>query len=83
MLGHRSIFTATLAATMAALGLGGCATVVPATWKAVPDGEAMADAYPGFADMPRVFATGYMVAFAECAAMAVIAGMPSGEERVR
>lgn len=45
----RSIFAATLAATLATLGLGGCATVVPASWKAVPDGAAMADAYPGFA----------------------------------
>ena len=45
MAGHRSI----LAATLAALCLGGCATVVPASWKAVPDGEDMADAYPGFA----------------------------------
>lgn len=29
--------------------------------------------YPGFADMPRVFATAYMVGFAECAAMGVLA----------
>ncbi len=33
---------------------------------------AVSDAYPGFADMPRVFATAYMVGFAECAAMAVL-----------
>lgn len=45
MAGHRSI----LAASLAALCLGGCATVVPASWKVVPDGDAMADAYPGFA----------------------------------
>lgn len=45
MAAHRSI----CAATVTALGLAGCATVVPASWKAVPDGEAMADAYPGFA----------------------------------
>lgn len=34
---------------------------------------AVSDAYPGFADMPRVFATAYMVGFAECAAMAALA----------
>lgn len=45
MAGYRSI----IAATLSALCIGGCATVVPASWKAVPDGEAMADAYPGFA----------------------------------
>lgn len=45
MAGHRPI----LATALSALCLAGCATVVPATWKAVPDGEAMADAYPGFA----------------------------------
>ncbi len=44
---------------------------------------AVSDAYPGFADMPRVFATGYMVAFAECAAMAVIAEhLDEGESSV-
>lgn len=43
----------------------------------------VSDAYPGFADMPRVFATGYMVAFAECAAMAVIAEhLDDGESSV-
>lgn len=36
-------------AAFLALCLGGCATVVPASWRTVPDGEAMADAYPGFA----------------------------------
>lgn len=29
--------------------------------------------FPGFAEMPRVFATAYMVGFAECAAMGVLA----------
>ena len=39
--------------------------------------------YPGFAEMPSVFATGYMVAFAECAAMAVIADhLDDGESSV-
>ena len=38
-----------ISAAFLALCLGGCATVVPASWRAVPDGEAMADAYPGFA----------------------------------
>ena len=28
--------------------------------------------FPGFADMPRVFATAYLVGFAECAAMAAL-----------
>lgn len=30
-------------------------------------------AFPGFAEMPRVFATAYLVGFAECAAMGVLA----------
>ncbi|MEA5153912.1 thioesterase family protein [Raineyella sp.] len=29
--------------------------------------------FPGFAEMPRVFATAYMVGFAECAAMGALA----------
>ncbi len=33
----------------------------------------VSDAFPGFADMPRVFATAYLVGFAECAAMGAIA----------
>lgn len=33
----------------------------------------VSDAFPGFADMPRVFATAYLVGFAECAAMGVLA----------
>ena len=32
----------------------------------------VSDAFEGFADMPRVFATAYLVGFAECAAMAVL-----------
>ncbi|MDO5677126.1 MAG: thioesterase family protein [Propionibacteriaceae bacterium] len=43
----------------------------------------VSDKYPGFAEMPSVFATGYMVAFAECAAMAVIAEhLEEGESSV-
>lgn len=38
-----------ISAALISLVLVGCATVVPASWRAVPDGEAMADAYPGFA----------------------------------
>ena len=34
---------------------------------------AVSAAYPGFAEMPEVFATAYMVGFAECAAMGVLA----------
>ncbi|WP_040159146.1 thioesterase family protein [Nigerium massiliense] len=33
---------------------------------------AVSDKYPGFATMPPVFATAYMVGFAECAAMAAL-----------
>ena len=33
----------------------------------------VSSAFPGFADMPRVFATAYLVGFAECAAMGVLA----------
>lgn len=33
---------------------------------------AVSDRYPGFDTMPRVFATAYLVGFAECAAMAVL-----------
>jgi len=32
----------------------------------------VSDKFPGFDTMPRVFATAYMVGFAECAAMAVL-----------
>lgn len=45
MASHRRLF----AGMLSVLCLGGCATVVPASWKVVPDGQAMADAYPGFA----------------------------------
>lgn len=39
--------------------------------------------FPGFADMPRVFATAYLVGFAECAAMGVLAGfLDEGEGSV-
>ncbi len=34
---------------------------------------AVSDRFPGFADMPAVFATAYLVGFAECAAMGVLA----------
>ena len=44
---------------------------------------AVSDAYPRFDTMPRVFATGYMVAFAECAAMEVMAAhLEDGEDSV-
>lgn len=33
----------------------------------------VSDLFPGFAEMPRVFATAYLVGFAECAAMAALA----------
>lgn len=39
--------------------------------------------YPGFADMPRVFATAFMVGFAECAAMGALADhLEPGESSV-
>lgn len=33
----------------------------------------VSDDFPGFADMPAVFATAYLVGFAECASMGVLA----------
>lgn len=33
---------------------------------------AVSASFPGFAEMPRVFATAYLVGFAECAAMAAL-----------
>lgn len=36
--------------------------------------------FPGFADMPEVFATGMMVAFAECAAMGALAAYLEEDE---
>ncbi|SDY40762.1 fluoroacetyl-CoA thioesterase [Tessaracoccus flavus] len=39
--------------------------------------------YPRFAEMPQVFATGYMVAFAECTAMEAMAPhLDEGEDSV-
>lgn len=44
---------------------------------------AVSDSYPGFADMPRAFATAFMVGFAESTAMAVIADhLEEGESSV-
>lgn len=40
----------------------------------------VSDEYPGFADMPEVFATAYMVGFAECAAMGVLAPYLDADE---
>jgi len=34
---------------------------------------AVSDRFPGFADMPKVFATAYLIGFAECAAMGCLA----------
>lgn len=43
----------------------------------------VSDAFPGFAEMPRVFATAYLVGFAECAAMAALADhLDEGESSV-
>lgn len=54
-----------ISAALASLVLGGCATVVPASWRAVPDGEAMADAYPGFASHAGVEGRATLTCFAE------------------
>lgn len=54
-----------ISAALASLLLGGCATVVPASWRAVPDGEAMADAYPGFASHAGVEGRAALTCFAE------------------
>lgn len=44
---------------------------------------AVSDKYPRFDAMPKVFATGYMVAFAECAAMEAMAPhLTDGEDSV-
>lgn len=44
---------------------------------------AVSDKYPRFDSMPRVFATGYMVAFAECTAMEAMAPhLEEGEDSV-
>ena len=61
-------------------GISGTLSVVVDESLTVPG---VSDKYPRFDAMPQVFATGYMVAFAECAAMEAMAPhMEDGEDSV-